>query len=191
MFEQFTTPLEIFSHKLGSALTMEQDSLDFLADMEQAAMRSDLKELFLEHANATRQQIQNLKQCFEVLGQETRPVPSPVTKGLAKETNAFASKTDDMLVDAVVLAGALESAHHQSAVYEVLAIQAKSLGILGAGELLGANLREENAAVEKFLAAFEVIARADAEADTQRRGETGPAPVRVIPFPPYIQPGSI
>lgn len=191
MFEHFTTPLEIFSHKLGSALAMEQDSLDLLADMEQAAMRSDLKELFLEHANATRQQIQNLEQCFDLMGQDAQLVPSPTTKGLAKETNAFVSKTDDTLVDAVVLAGALESAHHQRAVYEVLTIQAKNLGISGTGELLDANLREETAAVEKILAAFESIARADADAETERGSETATAPVTEISVPPYIPPGSI
>jgi ferritin-like metal-binding protein YciE len=39
MFEHFNTPEEIFSFKLGSALTMEQDSLEMLEKMAQTTPR--------------------------------------------------------------------------------------------------------------------------------------------------------
>jgi Domain of unknown function (DUF892) len=70
MFEHSNTPEEIFSFKLGSALTMEQDSLKMLETMADTTPRPQLKELFRLHASETRQQIENIKQCFALLGKE-------------------------------------------------------------------------------------------------------------------------
>lgn len=187
MFEHFTTPEEIFHYKLGSALTMEHDSLEMLGDMEKTAIRSDLRDLFREHAHETRQQIENLRQCFAMLGMEENQAPSPTTKGLAKEAKSFISKTDDTLVDAVVLTGALETEHYETAVYESLIIQAKALGAGGIAELLNQNLNQEKAAIEKIKNASDSIARAD-NADQDESGAGTEPPDQV---PPYLPPGSI
>src|ERR1700712_1255327 len=112
MFEHFTTPEEIFSFKLGSALTMEKDTLDMLAELEAATSRPELKQLFSEHAEETRQQIRNIEKSFELLGEEVNESPSPTTKGLAKEGNASIKKTDPTIVDAILLSGALETEHY-------------------------------------------------------------------------------
>ena len=88
MFEHFNSPEEIFSFKLGSALTMEQDSLEMLEKMAATTPRPELRELFESHATETRQQIENIKQCFALLGEEINDSPSPATKGLAKEAAA-------------------------------------------------------------------------------------------------------
>lgn len=125
---------------------MEYDSLEMLGDMEKSAMRSDLGELSHEHAHETRQQIENLQRCFSLLGVEVHQAPSPTTKGLAKESRSFIATTDNTLVDAVVLAGALESGHYAAAVYETLVIQAKVRGLAGVVELLKQNLVLEKGA---------------------------------------------
>lgn len=192
MFEHFTTADEVFSFKLGSALAMEHDSLEMLGDMEQTAMRSEVKDLFRDHARETRQQIENLDNCFAALGFERHQEPSPTMKGLAKETESFIAKTDNALVDAVVLAGALETEHHETAVYESLIAQAKALGATEAAELLNQNLLQEQAAIAKIKALIEVIARANAEV---RHAETGEEPLfepdPALGLPPYLPPGSI
>src|SRR5215210_5896825 len=43
MFDKLNNQRELFGHKLGSALTMEQDVLDMLGNLEQEAQRSELK----------------------------------------------------------------------------------------------------------------------------------------------------
>ncbi|MHA7305220.1 YciE/YciF ferroxidase family protein [Arthrobacter sp. TMN-49] len=187
MFEHFTTVDEIFHYKLGSALTMEYDSLEMLGDMEKGAMRSDLRELFHEHAHETRQQIENLQQCFALLGAEAHQGPSPATKGLAKESKALMAKTDNSLVDAVVLAGALETEHYEMAVYEALIFQAKARGAAGIAELLNQNLMQEKAAIEKIMVASDAISRADATSQE----DPGTAPEPSVSAPPYLPPGSI
>lgn len=187
MFEHFNTAEELFSYKLASAMAMEHDSLEMLGDLENAALRSDLKEIFREHAHETRQQIENLEACFASMGLETRQEPSPSMKGLAKETKSFMAKTDEALSDAVILAGALETEHHETAVYETLIAQAKALDATQAIQLLSQNLLQEKSAIEKLKAATEAIARANAELPDE--------PTRIaeqnLHSPPYLPPGSI
>lgn len=187
MFEHFTNPDEIFHYKLGQALTMEYDAMELLGELEKSAMRSELGELFHEQAQETQQHIDNVQQCFAMLGSEATQSPSPATKGLAKETKAFMAKTDSSLIDAVVLAGALEAKHYGMAVYESLLIQAKARGDAGITELLNQNLLQEQAALAKIAVASDSIARANI-ADQK---EAGTGTVRTVKGPAYLPPGSL
>ena len=155
MFEHFTTPEEIFSFKLGSALTMEKDTLKMLGDLEEHVQRPELKTLFQEHAEETRHEIANIERCFELLGEKINDSPSPVTAGLAKEGKAAIRKCDDSVVDAVILAGALETEHYEIAVYETLVINADARGATEVAALLRQNLTEEEAARDKIKAAMQ------------------------------------
>jgi len=158
MFERLNTPEEIFSFKLGSALSMEQDTLKMLGDLEEHAQRPELKELFREHAEETHQQVTNIRKCFELLGEEVDDSPSPTTKGLAAEGKSTIRKTDDSLVDAVILAGALETEHYEIAVYETLITNAEARGTHDVANLLKANLQQEESARDKVKAAAKKIA---------------------------------
>lgn len=187
MFEHFTTAQEIFHYKLASALDMEYVSFEMLGRMEKTAMRSELQDLFREYAHETRQQIETLEECFASMGEEAIREPSPSMKGLAKETKSSAAKTDNMLVDAVVLSGALETKHHETAVYESLIIQAKALDMSVLAELLNQNLLQEKAAIEKIKSAADTVARANAEFPSTEEGTSD----FVTEVPPYLPPGSI
>lgn len=194
MFDHFTTLEEIFSYKLATALSMEHDSLELLGELEKAAMRSEISEILHGHAEETRLHIQNLEQCFAMMGQESKQYPSPTTKGLAKEAKSFMAKTDNTLVDAVVVASALESEHHEVAVYESLILQARALGTTGVVELLSQNLLQEQSAIDKLKASADTLSRADAadrdSADTEPDRSTEDQEA-VVEFPPYLPPGSI
>jgi len=152
VFEQLHTPEDIFSFKLGSALSMEHDVEKILADLEEHAQRPELKTMFREQAAVTRQQAANIEQSFALLGEKVDDSPSPVTKGLAAEGKAAIRKTDDAIVDAVILAGALEAAHYQIAVYEVLVTNAHARGAADVAALLGQNLAQEEAAKDAIKA---------------------------------------
>lgn len=159
MFEHFTTPEEIFSFKLGSALTMEHDTLEMLGDLEEQVQRPELKRLFREHADETRQQIANIEQCFQLLGEQVNDAPSPTTKGLAKEGKAAIRKTDASVVDAVILAGALETEHYEIAVYETLVTNAEARGAAEVAKLLQQNLQQEEGARDKVKQAAKQISQ--------------------------------
>ena len=44
MFDKIETPRELFTHKLGAALTMERTVLDMLGELEEAARGQELKQ---------------------------------------------------------------------------------------------------------------------------------------------------
>ena len=143
MFDKLNNNREVFGHKLGSALTMEQDVLDMLGDLEDKAQRDELKQQFRHHAEETRHQIDNIEQVFRALGEKPDESPCPVTKALEKEAKANIKIADDSVVDTVILSGAAETEHHEIAVYESLITQAEELGQPDVLPLLKQNLEIE------------------------------------------------
>jgi ferritin-like metal-binding protein YciE len=149
MFEHLNTPEEIFSFKLGAALKMEHTVLGMLGDLKEHAQRPELKQLFSHHADETRQQIANLERSFELLGEKVDDSPCPAIEGLEKEGKANIKKTDDRLVDAVILSGAAETEHHEIAVYETLIANAEVRGAAEVAQLLRQNLEQEQHTLEE------------------------------------------
>jgi ferritin-like metal-binding protein YciE len=149
MFDKLNNQRELFGHKLGSALTMEQDVLDMLGNLEEEAQRSELKQQFRHHAGETRQQIDNIEQVFRALGEEPDDSPCLVTKALDKQAKADIKMADDELVDAVILSGAAETEHHEIAVYESLLTEAEQIGEPEITRLLQQNLEIEQHTLEE------------------------------------------
>ena len=88
MFDKLKDQRDVFGHKLGAALTMEQDVLDSLGDLEDEAQSDRLKQQFRHHAEETRQQITNIEQAFEALGEKPDDSTCMVSKALDKEAKA-------------------------------------------------------------------------------------------------------
>jgi ferritin-like metal-binding protein YciE len=149
MFEKLTTPEEIFSFKLGAALTMERTALEMLGELEDHAQRDEIRQALHQHADETRRHIANVEQAFELLGEEVDDSPCPAIDGLHAEGKATIKKTDDSVVDAVILSGAAETEAHEIAVYETLIMNADARGARGVADLLRQNLAQEKAALQK------------------------------------------
>jgi ferritin-like metal-binding protein YciE len=150
MFEKLTTPEEIFNFKLGAALKMEQTNLEMLGDLEEHAQRDELKQMLRHHADETKTHIANIEKSFELLGEEADTSPCPAIEGLEKEGQATIKKTDDSVVDAVILSGAAETEHHEIAVYEGLITHAEARGASAVVELLKRNLDDERHTLEEL-----------------------------------------
>ena len=153
MFDKLKNPREVFGHKLGSALTMEQDALEMLGDLEDKAQRDELKRQFSHHADETRQQIANIVQAFRAMGEEPDDSPCPAIKGLEADTKADIKMADDSVVDDVILAGAAATEHHEIAVYETLITHAEELGEPKVVQLLEQNLEQEQHTLEEITTA--------------------------------------
>ena len=140
---EITTPTELFTHKLGAALTMEQTVLQMLQTLEQKAHDPELKEQFSHHRDETEQQIANLQQAFSALGEQAQTQPCPTIDGLKEESEEMISQTSHELIDAVLLGGAAETEHHEIAVYEGLITHADEMGHEDVVALLSENLEQE------------------------------------------------
>ena len=160
---ELTTPTELFTHKLGAALTMEQTVLQMLQTLEQKAQDAELKEQFSHHRDETEQQISNLQQVFSALGEQAHTQPCPTIEGLKKEGEQMISQASDTLIDAVLLSGAAETEHHEIAVYEGLITHADEMGQEDVVALLTENLDQEQHTLKEVEAATKMQAKRLAE----------------------------
>jgi ferritin-like metal-binding protein YciE len=161
---EITSPAELFTHKLGATLTMEQTVLQMLQTLEQKAHDPALKEQFAHHRDETERQISNLQQVFSALGEQAETQPCPTIEGLKKESEQLISQTADELIDAVLLSGAAETEHHEIAVYEGLITHAEAMGHEDVVALLTENLEQEQHTLKEVEAATKKQAKQLAEA---------------------------
>lgn len=153
------TPNELFAHKLGAALTMEDTILDMLDELEDEASDPQLKQQLRRHHQETQRHIQNLRQIFDALGTEPKKQDCPTIEGLQKEGKEMIKQVDEVLVDSVILSGVIETEHHEIAVYDGLIITAEQLDDEDVVALLHENLEQEEATLDKAVKAAEKSAQ--------------------------------
>lgn len=153
------TPNELFVHKLGATLTMEETILGMLENLEGEASDPKLRRDLRQHHQETQQQIQNLHRIFEALGEEPEKQSCPAIEGLEKEGKEMVKEVDVSLVDSVILGGVIETEHHEIAVYDGLIIKAEQLDDDDIVALLQENLEQEEAVLDKAVKAAEKSAK--------------------------------
>jgi ferritin-like metal-binding protein YciE len=158
MFERFNTREELYNYKLGSALKMEHTVLDMLDANAKEAKDPKLSQLFRHHQDETRQQIANIEQAFAVFGWDVDDSPCLWAEALEKEAKLTVKRTDDQLVDHVLLLGAGETEHHEIAVYEGLIIEARGMGREEVAMLLQQNLEQEQHTLDEVRSATARVA---------------------------------
>src|SRR5204863_6465805 len=149
------TPHELFVHKLGAALTMEETILQMLENLREEASDPKLQKDLQQHYRETEQQVQNLARVFQALGEEPEKQACPAIEGLEKEGEQMIKEVDDHLVDSVILGGVIETEHHEVAVYDGLIIKAEQMDDDDIVALLQENLEQEEAALDKAVNAAE------------------------------------
>ena len=152
---QIGDPKQLFVHKLGAALTMEETVVTMLQELEQKASEAELKEQLSHHREETQQQIGNLEQAFSAIGLGKRKQPCPAIEGLEVEGKEMLQQSAQELYDAVILSGCAEVEHHEIAVYEGLITMADELGEDDVVALLKENLEQEEHTLEEVEKAFE------------------------------------
>lgn len=149
MFERLDTPQDVYNYKLGAALKMEREVLDILDDNIDEAHDDSLKALFRHHRQETEGQVANIERIFGMFGWEVDDSPCPTIEALQKEGKSNAKKTDDALIDGILLQSATEVEHHEIGVYENLIINARAMGRDDVVGLLQQNLEQERHTLEE------------------------------------------
>jgi ferritin-like metal-binding protein YciE len=161
LFEKLNTPEEVFSFKLGSALSMENTVLDSLQDLQKETNRDEIRALLAQHEEETRQHVANIEQAFTLLDEEADDKPCATMEALSKEGKAMLKKIDDPIVDAGVLSAVIETEHYEIAVYEVLVTNAEARGATEVAALLRQNLESEQQTLETVKSVAERIAKVE------------------------------
>ena len=79
------SPRELFVNNLGSTLTMENEILEMLEELQEEARDQELKQNLAHHHQETQQQIRNLERVFDALGEEPKGQSCPPIEGLEKD----------------------------------------------------------------------------------------------------------
>ena len=159
--KKLTTPEEVFTWKLGAALSMEKEVLQSLQDMQNETPRPEIRELLQRHEAQTREHIARIEQSFHLLEEDVDDSPCPAMQGISKEGKATLKKIDDSIIDAGILSGAIETEHHEIAVYEILVTNAQARGRDDVADLLAQSLQEEQDTLEEVKTIAERIAKGE------------------------------
>ena len=143
------TPQELYVHKVGAALKMENTILEMIPQLEEHASDSQLKESLRQHFEETQRHVANLERVFQALGADVDESPCPTIEGLEKEGQSNLKMVDDSLNDNVIVGGVTETEHHEIAVYEGLITKAEAMGEQDIVALLQENLEQEQAMLQK------------------------------------------
>lgn len=158
MFERLNTPEEIYNFKLGAALNMEHTVIKILQSNIDESKDDRVATAFRQHLGETEGHAHNLEEIFRIFGWEIDDSPCPAIDGIMAEGKANAKKTNNALVDCVLLQGAVETEHHEIAVYENLIINARALGRDDVVNLLQRNLESEQHTLQQAKTLQEQIA---------------------------------
>ncbi|MGD9735547.1 MAG: DUF892 family protein [Solirubrobacterales bacterium] len=158
MFERLDTPEEAFNYKLGASLKMEETVLEILDASIDKAQDPKVKELLRSRYEESRQHVTNLNEAFGLFGWDVGDSPCPAIEGLQKEAKANVKKSDDAIVDAIILQGCIEVEHHEIGVYENLILGAEAMSREDVVAVLERNLGSEQSALQKVRAELTEVA---------------------------------
>ncbi len=158
MFERLETSEDLFRWRLGAALKMEHVVVGVLDHDVEAARQLTVREILRDHQLETQEHATRIEQAFDLMGWDVGESPCPAIEGIEKQTKAELKKSDDVFVDATILAGTAATEHHEIATYETLIIHATALGRGDVVPLLRATLDEETQALRKAQFAMQELA---------------------------------
>ena len=154
------SPQELFALKLSKVYAAEREILDILGELRKEAQDEELKQQFGHHAEETKQQIKNLDQAFQALGEKPQDTKERVAEGLRGEHNEFMRNgAEPELIDAYLVAAAIATEHHEIAAYETLITMANAMGEQDIIALLQENLEQEQHTLEEAQSAAERLAQ--------------------------------
>lgn len=136
--------------ELKDLFNAENQLVKALPKLAKAASTPELKELFTEHLEETKGQVERLKQIFELLGQKPTGKVCKGMQGLVEEGKEQLESDEEGAAKDVCIAGAaLRVEHYEIAGYTAAIAIAGALGQDEIVELLTENLNEEEEAGRK------------------------------------------
>lgn len=135
---------DLYVAQLQDLYSAEDQLVDALPKMAEAASHPELKRAFQDHLEVTRQQKDRLAQILESLGEDPGGETCEAMKGLVKEGEEIVkADADDAVRDAGLIAAAQRVEHYEIAGYGTVRTFADRLGRADDARLLDQTLAEE------------------------------------------------
>lgn len=147
---------DLLVYELRDLHNAEQQLIEALPLLAQAASSPPLKKIFEQHLGETRGQLQRLAQLFSALGTTPEGKICQGMQGLIAEArDTIQEEADPQVLDAALIVAAQKIEHYEIAGYGSARTFAQRLGYTEAARLLEQTLREESAADDKLTHAAE------------------------------------
>jgi Mn-containing catalase len=140
---------ELLIEELQDLLHAEQQLVNALPKMVQAAHNPKVRECFEKHLVQTENQVERLKEVFGLLGEDPEPKPCRAMMGLieeAQERIKEASDKDELAADLSLIGIAQKVEHYEISGYGTARAMARQIGEIDASILLSRTLGEEESA---------------------------------------------
>jgi ferritin-like metal-binding protein YciE len=136
---------DVFTHELQDLYDAENQLLQALPKMAQAASNQELRNAFEHHLDETRDHVQRLEEIFGQLGISGSGETCEAMRGLIKEgEKTIAIDGDPTAKDAALIASAQRVEHYEIAAYGTARTLADELDYNDAQDLLDQTLDEES-----------------------------------------------
>jgi ferritin-like metal-binding protein YciE len=156
---------ELFMHDMGDIYSAEQMILQILPQLMKESNNQQASDAYQLHLQQTQHQIQNLEQCFQMLGGQPPQVQCHTVVGLKQEHDSFVQeKPDQNVLTMFDLGAADKTEHYEIASYKGLIAKAQLMGQQNCVNLLQENLQEEESMSQRV----EQIARQLGQQEAQK-----------------------
>jgi ferritin-like metal-binding protein YciE len=138
---------DVLEEQLSDLHSAEQQLVQALPKLEQAASADALKEAFRTHLEETREHVRRIEEARAELGDSGPPEECKAMKGLIAEGDEIAQMPGDPTAkDAALIAAAQRVEHYEIAAYGTVRQLAKDLGRGEIADLADQTLDEESQA---------------------------------------------
>ncbi|HVS86112.1 MAG TPA: DUF892 family protein [Gaiellaceae bacterium] len=138
---------DVLKEQLEDLHSAEQQLVEALPKLEQAASSDELKEAFRTHLEETRGHVRRIEEARGELGDSGAPEECKAMKGLIAEGEEIVEQDGDPLAkDAALIAAAQRVEHYEIAAYGTIRALAKELGRGEIVDLADQTLDEESQA---------------------------------------------
>ena len=142
---------DLYLEQLKDLYSAENQLIDALPKMADAASAPELKNAFREHLNQTRQHVERLEKIFQTLNEKPKGETCEGMKGLVKEGETMIKmKGEPEVIDAGLIAAAQRVEHYEIAGYGTVRTYANMLGRRDDVALLQQTLDEEGQTDQKL-----------------------------------------
>jgi ferritin-like metal-binding protein YciE len=150
------TVQDLFLAELRDLYEAEEQLVEALPKMAEAASSNELKDAFTHHLDETRKHVTRLNGVFKSLHEKSGGETCEAMKGLVKEGEQFIkAKGEPDVVDAGLIGAAQRVEHYEMAGYGTARTLANRLGFQDLAKVLETTLEEEKAADAKLTAVAE------------------------------------
>jgi ferritin-like metal-binding protein YciE len=165
---------DVLIDELRDMYSAENQLVKALPKLSKGAKDSKLKSLFAAHLDETKEQVERLKQVFEILGEKPTGEHCNGMEGVIEEgADALEKDEEGPSFDSGIVGAALRTEHYEIAGYQAAIDMAHTLGLSDVTALLSESLNEETAAAQKIReASTPIFKEASSQPEEKRAPKT-------------------